>query len=207
MALFNKIEHQVKYQNSFNNYILNNIEEDIIQESFIQLCDDFLRLSKYNLDFNLTSIINRRIAQIILTFLNNIINEEDVKVHQEISYDGEEIINSLLTKELINKYLNKLTEIEKNIIELRFGLNDNNCHTLVEVSDLTMKCTRERIRQIEFIALNKIKQNYINDKNIDGMVLLMSSNDNEKDSPVKIINEDATNIVFGVDPLEVEIKK
>jgi len=35
----------------------------------------------------------------------------------------------------------------------------------------------------------------------------MSSNDNEKDSPIKIINEDATNIAFGVDPLEVEVKK
>jgi len=207
MTLFNKIKHQVKYQNSFNNYILNDIEEDIIQESFVQLCDDFLRLSKLSFDFNLTSVMNRKIAFVIFTYLSNIDNEEKVKVYREISYNGEEIIDKLLIKELIDRYLDKLTEIERSIIELRFGLNDNIYHTLIEVSNLTMKCTKERIRQIEFIALNKMKQNYINNKNMDGMVLLMSSNDNEKDSPVKIINEDATNIAFGVDPLEVEVKK
>lgn len=52
--------------------------------------------------------------------------------------------------------LNTLTDREKRIIQLRFGLQDGHPRTLEEVGR-EYKLTRERIRQIEFKALNKLK--------------------------------------------------
>jgi RNA polymerase sigma factor (sigma-70 family) len=70
----------------------------------------------------------------------------------------EAIYNEL--KEIISKQLESLKDKEKNIIILRFGLNGNNPHTLQEISNI-MNLTRERIRQIEQNALNKLKKNPI----------------------------------------------
>lgn len=52
--------------------------------------------------------------------------------------------------------LNTLTDREREIIELRFGLNDDNPRTLEEVGDM-YHVTRERIRQIESKALGKLR--------------------------------------------------
>lgn len=58
----------------------------------------------------------------------------------------------------IDKILNHcLTSREKKVIELRFGLNDNDENTL-EVVGEELGVTRERIRQIEAKALKKLKK-------------------------------------------------
>ena len=52
--------------------------------------------------------------------------------------------------------LNTLTDREREVIELRFGLNDDNPRTLEEVGDM-YHVTQERIRQIESKALGKLR--------------------------------------------------
>ena len=52
-----------------------------------------------------------------------------------------------------------LSEREKTILDYRLGLTDNTTHTLEETGKL-FGVTRERIRQIETKAIDKISQNF-----------------------------------------------
>ena len=61
----------------------------------------------------------------------------------------------MLKKELVNA-LDTLTDRERKVIELRFGLIDGQARTLEEVGK-EFKVTRERIRQIEAKALRKLR--------------------------------------------------
>jgi len=55
----------------------------------------------------------------------------------------------------LGKLLQTLTEREAQILKLRFGLEGSHPHTLEEVGK-RFHVTRERIRQIEGKALNKL---------------------------------------------------
>jgi len=61
-----------------------------------------------------------------------------------------------MLKEEMNSALSTLTEREKKILVLRFGVNDGCPRTLEEVGSV-FKVTRERVRQIEAKALKKLK--------------------------------------------------
>ena len=61
-----------------------------------------------------------------------------------------------LLREQVRNVLNFLTERERAVIEMRFGLNDGKDHTLEEVGR-EFGVTRERIRQIEAKALRKLR--------------------------------------------------
>jgi RNA polymerase primary sigma factor len=52
--------------------------------------------------------------------------------------------------------LKSLTPREEKVIKMRFGVNDDSEHTLEEVGQ-DFAVTRERIRQIEAKALNKLR--------------------------------------------------
>lgn len=60
-------------------------------------------------------------------------------------------------KEALNEALKDLPEKERKVIELRFGLGDNEPKTLEEVGRI-FGVTRERIRQIEIKILEKLKE-------------------------------------------------
>ncbi len=62
-----------------------------------------------------------------------------------------------LLKSYINEVIQKLSPREKKILEMRFGLVDGVTHTLEEVGQ-EFGVTRERIRQIEAKALEKINK-------------------------------------------------
>ena len=62
-----------------------------------------------------------------------------------------------LLKDQIAMILVDLTPREQRILKMRFGLDDNITHTLEEVGQV-FGVTRERIRQIEAKALEKIRQ-------------------------------------------------
>lgn len=61
-----------------------------------------------------------------------------------------------MLKEEMNSVLSTLTEKEKKILILRFGINDGCPRTLEEVGNV-FKVTRERVRQIEAKALKKLR--------------------------------------------------
>ena len=61
-----------------------------------------------------------------------------------------------LLREQIRGVLDFLNEREREVLEMRFGLNDGRDHTLEEVGK-TFGVTRERIRQIEAKALRKLR--------------------------------------------------
>jgi RNA polymerase primary sigma factor len=68
-----------------------------------------------------------------------------------------EIISQMNLKEQLEMILSTLTDREARVIQMRFGLNDGNEHTLEEVGQ-EFQVTRERIRQIEAKALRKLKK-------------------------------------------------
>ncbi len=61
-----------------------------------------------------------------------------------------------LLREQIRNVLGFLSEREREVLEMRFGLNDGTDHTLEEVGK-SFGVTRERIRQIEAKALRKLR--------------------------------------------------
>ena len=61
-----------------------------------------------------------------------------------------------LLKDTLSDVLATLTERERRILELRYGLNDGYPRTLEEVGH-QYEVTRERIRQIEGKALRKLR--------------------------------------------------
>ena len=61
-----------------------------------------------------------------------------------------------LLKEQLSEVLGTLTDRERNVLELRFGLDDGRARTLEEVGK-EFNVTRERIRQIEAKALRKLR--------------------------------------------------
>jgi len=67
-----------------------------------------------------------------------------------------EATSQQLLKEQIDKVLDELTDREKKVLQLRFGLKDGHARTLEEVGR-EFDVTRERIRQIEGKALRKLR--------------------------------------------------
>jgi RNA polymerase primary sigma factor len=67
-----------------------------------------------------------------------------------------EATSQQLLKEQIDKVLGELTDREKRVLQLRFGLKDGHARTLEEVGK-EFNVTRERIRQIEGKALRKLR--------------------------------------------------
>ncbi len=68
-----------------------------------------------------------------------------------------------MLRDKINHILKSLTYREREIIKLRYGLNDGYSYTLEETGRI-FKVTRERIRQIEAKALKKLQHNTRSDQ-------------------------------------------
>ncbi|OGN15124.1 MAG: RNA polymerase sigma factor RpoD [Candidatus Yanofskybacteria bacterium RIFCSPHIGHO2_02_FULL_43_22] len=64
-----------------------------------------------------------------------------------------------ILKTYLNEIISDLTPREQKILDMRFGLGDGVTHTLEEVGKVFV-VTRERIRQIEAKALEKIRQHH-----------------------------------------------
>jgi RNA polymerase primary sigma factor len=67
-----------------------------------------------------------------------------------------EMTSFSLLKDKLNDVLTSLSERERKVLELRFGLGDGYARTLEEVGK-QFRVTRERIRQIEAKALRKMR--------------------------------------------------
>ena len=86
--------------------------------------------------------------------------EEDSKlsdiIADEYNESPTEIANLSFLKQQIRDILSTLSDRERKVLELRFGLEDGVSRTLEEVGH-EFKVTRERIRQIEAKALKRLK--------------------------------------------------
>jgi RNA polymerase sigma factor (sigma-70 family) len=99
------------------------------------------------------------------TFLSDLIPD-----HDSVSPDN--YVENEALKRVIENALSSLTEREAKILKMRYGLGDMPEHTLEEVGQ-HFKLTRERIRQIELVALRKLRhpdkskhlQSFINSSN------------------------------------------
>ena len=72
-----------------------------------------------------------------------------------IAHPDETVLHGMLRDDL-EEVMNSLSERERTVLKLRFGLEDGRPRTLEEVGQ-QYKVTRERIRQIEAKALRKLK--------------------------------------------------
>lgn len=82
---------------------------------------------------------------------------EDIIKAKDVVNPEAELIRQSLKKEL-NSMLNKLSEIEKSVIEMRFGLGNNERPMSITEVSKVLGYSRERIRQIEKKALNKLRK-------------------------------------------------
>lgn len=78
-------------------------------------------------------------------------------VEDKAEQTPEEAISLLVQKEEVRELLKLLNEREQTVIRLRFGLEDGRTHTLEEVGK-ELSITRERVRQIEARAMEKLKK-------------------------------------------------
>ncbi|HJZ12973.1 MAG TPA: RNA polymerase sigma factor RpoD/SigA, partial [Acidobacteriota bacterium] len=81
---------------------------------------------------------------------------EDVLEQTTVPSVEEEITRQFLREDL-NEALELLDENEKKVLRFRFGLDDETPRTLKEIGDI-MNLSRERIRQIEAKALDKLRR-------------------------------------------------
>jgi RNA polymerase primary sigma factor len=92
----------------------------------------------------------------------------DVPLHEDHNLDLHDVIEDrtmlappdvmshLALTELVEDVLKRLTERERAVLSLRYGLADGHSRTLAEVGE-ALQVTRERIRQIEARALDKLR--------------------------------------------------
>ncbi len=112
---------------------------------------------------NMTADRVREIQRIALepVSLESPIGEEDDShlgdfIEDKQAISPEEYASRELLKDEINAVLSTLTDREKKVLELRFGLIDGKTRTLEEVGK-EFNVTRERIRQIEAKAIRKLR--------------------------------------------------
>ncbi len=80
-------------------------------------------------------------------------------IEDDTAHSPEKEMGEVFRSERIHEILGSLDERERRILILRFGLEGEESHTLEEVAK-KFGITRERIRQIELVALKKIRTRF-----------------------------------------------
>jgi RNA polymerase primary sigma factor len=105
-----------------------------------------------------------------ITSTNTVVGDDEDTELQEFLWDEdtetpEDYAMTIGSVESIEELLNQLTPQEKKIIVSRYGLDDGEQLTLEEIG-IEMGLTRERIRQLERGAINKMRI-YSRDNDLD----------------------------------------
>lgn len=82
--------------------------------------------------------------------------EEAFERNKALPRTPRDVANIVDVFEVVHDVLQTLTDREREVISLRFGLVDGFCHTLEYVGEM-FNVNRERIRQIEARALRKLR--------------------------------------------------
>ena len=77
-------------------------------------------------------------------------------IQNQSTPDPADVVSGIIAKESLAKVLGAMDERERKVVELRFGFKGEHPRTLAEISS-RFNVSRERIRQIETKALEKIK--------------------------------------------------
>ncbi len=139
-----------KYRRAFE-YLTEKLNR---QPSDFELCD-YLKIEEKQLHKIKQSIILEPIS--LETAVTDDLNIGDFIEDTSGKYPEEQLQRAFLKKDL-PKLLDVLTEREKQVITLRFGLDYHKPKTLLEVGNI-MGYSKERIRQLEAIALKKMRKN------------------------------------------------
>ena len=131
-----------------------------------------------NKNFHEVNIAN----EILMYFRSNKKNAKNVSIYEGISYDKEgneiTVLDILKTKDpdyleeiyvkdniqLLRKYLTVLSNREKEIISMRYGLGTEEEKTQKEIAQL-MGISRSYVSRIEKRAITKILREFIKNKN------------------------------------------
>jgi RNA polymerase primary sigma factor len=98
-------------------------------------------------------------AQLPISLETPIGKEEDSRLGDFIESDSEtpeDQVSKNLLREDLEKVLDSLSPRERDVLRLRYGLDDGRMKTLEEIGQI-FNVTRERIRQIEAKALRKLR--------------------------------------------------
>jgi RNA polymerase primary sigma factor len=103
----------------------------------------------------------RKIARRTTSLQTPVGDEADAElgdfIPSENAPDPAEVVSDTMAKESLAEVLRSMDERERKVVELRFGFKGEHPRTLAEVSS-RFNVSRERIRQIESGALEKIKR-------------------------------------------------
>ncbi|MBD0348169.1 MAG: sigma-70 family RNA polymerase sigma factor [Thermoleophilia bacterium] len=114
-----------------------------------------------DLDLGLDEVEHiRRSSQIPVSLEKPVGDEEDSEFGHFLTDDSEplpdEAVEEVLRKDTLKRILGMLSERERSVLEMRYGLNGTRPCTLDEVGR-AFNVTRERIRQIENQTLKKLR--------------------------------------------------
>ncbi len=134
------------------------VSRQLLQEYGREPTDEELALNMQMPEEKVREI--RKIAQEPVSLETPIGEEEDSHLgdfipDEDIPAPADAAAFTLLREQLL-EVLETLTDREKNVLSLRFGLKDGRARTLEEVGQ-KFQVTRERIRQIEAKALRKLR--------------------------------------------------
>jgi len=113
-------------------------------------------------EFSLKTVAWLKQADVRGISLSDALGGEDAGEYEDVISDSEaDAPDSILERVLMAQHLqlvirDQLDEREQTILNMRFGLNGEQPRTLEEVSQ-HVGCTRERVRQIQYRALMKLR--------------------------------------------------
>lgn len=174
--------YDLRNHRSFANYIISGIRQGIKayirqNSSYIPLPAQFSQTvetvksekekngsdSYYSMTRKISNVtgIKLKEVQLALCYTENIMSyEEYCEINQNIAYDGERRIIEYIywenVRETLEAVMNTLTERERKVIQLKYGLDLCGQHSVKEIADM-FYVDKERIRSIEEKALRKLK--------------------------------------------------